>query len=392
MKILSIFEGAFPGSGPMAKRLHLYCKGLKEQGHEVKVVIPIKTIHHGRRLLTETQHGDYEGVPYSYLNESQLRSKNFLKRRFDDFLGYVKLCTYLLRLKQKPEIILVVDIRNAFPVVLYAISRIIGSKLIYELNEHPLILVNKLQFAVDKLVTYRVYDGFFTISSPLTHLVEDFKRNKARVLTLPIISENRSESIPSTPTHLGRYILHTGGLSDRKDGIVGMIEAFGIAVSQYNLEAKFLFTGSFQDSGDYTKIKETIQKYHLQDKVISLGFLSQEALLYYQSNCSLVIINKDRNFQNTYCFPTKLGEYMSLARPAIITNVGPQTEYLVDGVNCYLVEPGDINMLATKIVEALNNPVKSLQLGLNARKVSEQHFDYRIQGQRISEFITSLTA
>ena len=106
------------------------------------------------------------------------------------------------------------------------------------------------------------------------------------------------------------YIFHSGTLTEQKDGILGMIEAFGMALQKLSMPIMFISTGNKESSPHREAINELIEKYHLEKKLVFTGYLSETELKEYLSKASLVIINKYETQQNKYCFSTKLAEYM----------------------------------------------------------------------------------
>lgn len=67
-------------------------------------------------------------------------------------------------------------------------------------------------------------------------------------------------------------------------------------------------------------------------------------------------------------------ESMATARPVVITGTEGMDDYVEDGVNGLLVEPGDSRSMAGGILELLSKPEVGAQMGLQGRqKVEKQH-------------------
>jgi glycosyltransferase involved in cell wall biosynthesis len=73
-------------------------------------------------------------------------------------------------------------------------------------------------------------------------------------------------------------------------------------------------------------------------------------------------------------FSNSILEYMAAGRPVIATNVGGATEAVVEGETGYLVNAGDDQAMAERIVKLLRDPGRSLKMGLNGRRVVEERF------------------
>lgn len=393
MKILAIYNGGYPYGYAMSKRLHLYCKGLVEHAHEVKVVLPLKTETSKKCLNTQTK-GQFESVYFEHLSKSTMRSTNFLTRKLDDLTSYFKLLNYLI--KNKADVFVVVDIRNNFRFLILLIAYLKKVKVVYEINEHPQLLIScalgvKIGFWIETTLLYPLFDGFIVISEALNELVDKYKGKKAKIIKIPILIDLQ-KSISTKPFNTNNpFIFHSGSLSEPKDGIIGMLEGYALAVKKLNKTIDFLFTGSLDSNPNKEKINSIIKENGIKDHVKFLGYISEEELNTYLSNCALLIINKHSNLQNTFCFPTKLGEYLSFSKPIIMTSVGELSYYFKDGENAYVVSPGDPTLIANKIIDIFNNPEKSNEIGNKGRKTAEAEFNYKIHIKRLSKFFENLS-
>lgn len=72
--------------------------------------------------------------------------------------------------------------------------------------------------------------------------------------------------------------------------------------------------------------------------------------------------------------PMCLLEAMAAGKPVIATRVGAVPRLVVDAQTGLLLEPGDLNALATAIIRLLGNPDLACQLGQNGRAHVAQHF------------------
>lgn len=391
MVILVLFGGSYPSGSAMTKRLHLYCKGLIEEGESVKIIVPHESEHFGK-LKNKNKEGIHDNVPFKYLSNSTERSKNFFKRRIDDIIGYFRLCFYLIKNREKADIYFLVDIRNLFKYVILIISYFTKTKVVYEINEHPIVLTGKLNFWFDKNFFYSMLDGFIVISKPLEKLISAFKKEKANIVIVPILTEKTERLTIGSLNHLidEPYIFHSGSLTEAKDGILGMVKAFSIVVNVYRKNIKFYLTGTISSSPNFHQLRELIESNKLNERIVFLGYLSDQDLKFYQKNCLLSIINKKDNLQNNFCFPTKLGEYLSFGRPVIMTNVGALKDYFIDNENAIVVKENDLDLIAEKIVKVLNEPEQSAAIGLRGKELSDNLFNYKNQAKKIVEFFNNL--
>ncbi|MEL1254252.1 glycosyltransferase [Flavobacterium sp. DGU38] len=390
MKILVIYKGGFPNGLAMTKRLQLYVKGLKELKNDVRIVIPQATEKNGSKR-NESITGNFEGVPFKYLSKSTERSQSFLLRRFFDFFDYLKLMQYILNKRNNFDVVFLIDVRDNWRIPIYFLSKLRGAKVIYELNEHPLVFSSKFKYWFERKIIFKLFDGYIVISENLKNLVETFKKSSCVLLKVPIITNTLvSQKADYDVNNQKNYIIHTGGLSDKKEGVIGLIKAIHYVKHNHNEQIDLFFTGYLQSSADRVIIEETIKKLELQENIKFLGYLSDAEVLEYQQNALLGLINKPDNLQNNFCFPTKLGEYMSIGKLVLATNVGEYMNYLKDGFNSIILEESTPECLGENIIKVLKNKEYYVNIGMNGKITADLNFNYKVQCKNIDSFINTL--
>ncbi|RMH03709.1 MAG: glycosyltransferase [Planctomycetota bacterium] len=87
-------------------------------------------------------------------------------------------------------------------------------------------------------------------------------------------------------------------------------------------------------------------------------------------------------------FPNSVLEAMASRRPVVSTRVGSVDEQIEDGVEGFLVPPGDPEALADRILRVLENPGLARRMGEAAREKVEKHFSAaRMVGDREELFL-----
>jgi glycosyltransferase involved in cell wall biosynthesis len=392
MKVFLITKEPFPNGMAATNRIACYAKGLISAGIECQVIVATRTEIHGQ----PTKNLLPSGENFTYIGDKTERASNVLIRKFFDYVDIANTLNYLVKNSTSDDIIFNYLREDSLNGLVIKAAKRTGAKVVRDLCEYPYGTGNES----DKIKRKRDYflknifpkfDGFICISQPLYDLAKNYKAPNAKLIKVPILVDydggEYAESISPLATP---YIFHSGTLYEQKDGILGAIEAFAIASQRLDFQIKYVLTGNLGKSPDRVKIEDIIIKYGIQDMIIFTGFLSGDDLKTYQNNCSLMIVNKLINLQNTYCFATKLGEYLLTGKPVITTNVGEAMVYLEDGESAYVVQPGDVQLLADKIVESFNNPVSSNRIGINGKHVAEMEFSYKKQGEKIKLFLKSL--
>ena len=135
---------------------------------------------------------------------------------------------------------------------------------------------------------------------------------------------------------------------------------------------------------------QIIEENEIEGFVHFLGYISNDELASYQKASSCFIINKNDTFQNKYCFPTKLGEYLLTGNVVITTDVGESNNFLVNNHNSLIVPNGDVQAMANAIVYVVDHPDESKQIGLNGKTMALTSFSPDQQGKRMAIFFNQI--
>lgn len=398
MKILIVFTSSYPIGSVSTHRTHNLAKGLSLAGAQVEIIITHPTEKQGR-ILNENSVGSYEGIKYKYLSHSTVRYNSLLLRKLVDCVSHAKVIYNILFNTSKSDAIIVIgpsfDYRNILPFI----AKIAGIKSFIEINEFPFVGNDKSfksrfrrWFFMHFIIP--MYDGYIVISENLKKYISLYKSDAA-IIKVPVITtivnENENSEIGTSPFSVP-YIFHAGSLLEEKDGILGAIEAFALAIRKLNKPIIYVITGKPDTSPHYDEIVKLIDKYKLQEHIVFTGYLSENDIPRYFKNAALAIVNKYDTLQNRYCFATKLTEYIRYGVPVITTNVGESNNYLIDGYNAFITKSSNIMSLSEKIVFALSNPEMSKKIAENAFKLINNGLNAEYQGKRLYEFIKRILA
>ena len=396
MAIYIITKQPFPNGMAGTKRITCYAKAIISQGIPCKVLIFTRTEIHSKKPKNIEGSGCFEGIDFEYIGGTPLRSANIFIRKANDVLDIIRLKTYLNRNLTKDDIVFgfcsEVNVINS----IIKIAHHKKAKYVKELCELPFGTGKETKDTIKKRDTvlkaqYPLCDGIIAISDALVELAKQHASYECNVIKVPILVDFNKYYMEDHSSEADiPYIFHSGTLFEQKDGILGMLEAFGKATQKLDKNIHFISTGTPNKSPHYHDIEKIIKDYQLEDKVIFTGYISNEDLKEYLSKASLVIINKYPNQQNTYCFSTKLGEYLAAGKPVIITKVGEAMNWLKNGENAYIIEPNDTELLVEAIVNAINDPEKRNKIALNGQKVCKECFDYRNYGKKLLHFFNNI--
>ena len=395
MNIYIITREPFPIGMAATNRIICLAKAFRHAGVDCSVII-------FRRKYTTNSIpgiGVFDGVPYEYIGGSAKRANGKWKAKFQSFVLTIQLLVFLkTRIKSGDIIYDFFGKSNLLKRIIIWLVHKNGGFCVRELCEYPFgtgketkKIARQRKYALNSL--FPKYDGIVAISESLVELANEYCSQQCVIQNIPILVDFVKYNLPDESSQAPiPYIFHSGTLLEQKDGILGMIEAFGIATKELQFPVKFISTGKKEKSPFSNEIDDLIEKYSLKDKVVFTGYVSDEELKTYLRRASLCIINKYPNQQNKYCFSTKLGEYMAAGKAIIITRVGEAINWLEDGKDAVIVEPQNRQALADAIIKLFSGKEIRLSIGNEARKKCFQAFDYHQYGNTLNLFVSRISS
>lgn len=396
MNVYIVTREQFPNGMASTKRITCLSKAIISQGISCKVLIYTRTEVYGKKPKNTNNKGVFEDIPFQYMGETPLRGKNSIIRQFHDITDKIRLLFFFLNYLKKNDIVISCVGQDAkyihflIKVIHYRKAKFVREicELPYGTGKESNYTIKMRNYVLEKIISK--CDGIISISDTLSSLCATYKTKECPIIKVPILVDYKQYYLEDHSSEVEvPYIFHSGTLYDQKDGILGMLKAFGKATQKLDKNIHFISTGTPNKSPHYHDIKRIIKDYQLEDKVTFTGYLSNEQLKDFLSKASLTIINKYPNQQNTYCFSTKLGEYLAAGKPVIITKVGEAMNWLKDGVNAFIIEPNNTDILATTIINAFNNSERRKRIALNGQIVCKNSFDYRCYCEVIHHFLNA---
>ncbi len=391
MKVFVISTETFPNGMAATQRIKCYAHALSKTGNECEVLIVNGINDLNMALGNIKPFGSIDGYTYKFVGN------NFFRGRFGKILNLLRLLCFLLYNVHKRDCIFFYAYNLHLLSVVKFACKVKGAKLIIELCEHPSIQFEQCK-AIDEAGTrgelkklLKGVSGVIVISHTLQSLLSSIF-NKQKVCLIPILYDEsgktnvtNQESIPNFP-----YIFHSGSLTQQKDGIVSLLEAFALAIPNLPQSVKYLMTGDINKSIDKDQILLCIKKYKLEDRVSFLGFLDEKELRTYQENAYMAIIYKENNLQNKYCFATKVGEYLRAGTLLVISRIGEPLYYLEDFKSC-VYHDNDIKKLADIIVLMFSDENKRNKISQSGRDVAEMKFSYKHYTKIMVDFFNDIS-
>lgn len=91
-------------------------------------------------------------------------------------------------------------------------------------------------------------------------------------------------------------------------------------------------------------------------------------------------------------FSNSILEYMAAARPVVATDVGGAREAIIEGETGYLVNAGNDETMAARLIELLKDPEQAREMGQRGRRVVEEKFSCEAQLERTQNLYERLLA
>lgn len=118
-------------------------------------------------------------------------------------------------------------------------------------------------------------------------------------------------------------------------------------------------------------LKILVKKLGIQRHVLFTGWISQYDMPYVLNNIVDICVSASMREQ----FPSYVLECMAARKPVIATNVGGVPEAVEDGVNGYLVPPGESEVLSSSLIKMIGDSAHAKKMGEEGRRIVEKRFN-----------------
>lgn len=213
-------------------------------------------------------------------------------------------------------------------------------------------------------------DGVVVLSGEKKKWVgQEFPRAKVRVIFNPA-----PDAPASMPERDATTLLFLGKLGDKK-GTSDLLRAVGMLVPEFG--AVRLMLGG---DGDVFAAKALAQRLGIEDSVEFLGWVGGTHKQKLLERAAVFVLPS-----YSEGLPMGLLEAMAYGMPVVSTPVGGIPEAVTDGVEGFLVEPGDVEALADRLARLLREDVLRREMGAaGARKVASTFAMERIIPQWVA--------
>jgi glycosyltransferase involved in cell wall biosynthesis len=172
-----------------------------------------------------------------------------------------------------------------------------------------------------------------------------------------------------------------GDFSLRK-GVRDLIAAIP-RVAEHVPSARFVLCGS-DHNGD---IHGAVRIAGVEDFVEMPGFVSGQDKLEWLQRASVFVLPSYAEGM-----PVAILEAMAVGLPIVTTPVGATPDVVEDGVNGFLIEPGDVSQLAARLIQLLQDENLRREMGQRNREKVLAEYDISVFVDRLSQVYEELAA
>ena len=229
----------------------------------------------------------------------------------------------------------------------------------------------------DWFANFFVYKIFAMGSAIEKQLIVYLKIHKRKILSMrngvhPMLSAEELEEKAKRTDQEEIYLLHVGNISTENKGHAGMIEAVKLVHDQnLDLRIKLFFVGEGHLSEGLKKLAEG---YGLKDVVDFVGRIPHGEIKNYYKKVDIFIFNS-----KTEGGAASIMEATSAGLPVVSSHFESAREVVIEGETGFLVERGDHQAFADKIVYLSNNRDKRVSFGRRAYQFYRDEFEYEKQ-------------
>ena len=207
---------------------------------------------------------------------------------------------------------------------------------------------------------FQKVDAFISISRVVTEAAVRAGIDRARIHEIPNFVERLPSGppppLPDTPA-IGIF----GRVTNWKGQKEFLRAAIQLLPEFPNLRVYVVGDASDGDQRYFEECREIARASDYRDNFVFTGRVSDVASFY--RKCTVVV--------HASTWPEPFGmvliEAMAEARPVVASIHGAASEIVQDGDDGYVVDPGDPNAMAARIMELLSIPARSLEMGSRGR-------------------------
>ena len=318
---------------------------------------------------------------------------SFFGRNVQKIKGIIGELRYLRELKKHDRIDLAIvpnrEVKHALRYLLFSyFYKIPTATNFVEMASSMEHRTGFLQRINDRLIdswVLKQYNGALPISDRLMNHYNQKSPSKP-ALKLPILCDFEKFNIPRGNQE-EPYFLYCGSIR-YKEVFNFIIEAYkSLNVDEHTKLYMIVSGGSKKETA---QLEDEINSSFTTQPIKLYTNIPYEKLVYLYTNAIALLIPLRPTIQDTSRFPHKIGEYLASGNPVVTTAVGEIMNYFEDGKTALVANKYDVTSFAQKMRYVIDNPERSVEIGLNGKELGLREFDYRAHGKKMLDFLKTL--
>jgi len=153
-------------------------------------------------------------------------------------------------------------------------------------------------------------------------------------------------------------------------------------INRINKNVHFFLAGPKTSNHFFSEINEFIHNEDLKDFITLTGpiFEEKKETLFSENDISVFPTYYDRE-----AFPLVNLEAMRAGLPIVSSDEGSIPEMVIDGVNGFIVDPKDIDMLTDRVLKLIIDPKLRIKMGNAGREIYEKKFTTHSYQKRLEQ-------
>ncbi len=314
---------------------------------------------------------------YAIFLPSHKRGSVFFRIYF--FLKFVTTYIYKLIIQRSIKIVHVhSSYKGSFfrKSIILAIARIFKKKTIFHLHGSEfLVFYGRLSNILKKFVQYTLHntDLIIVLSEQWEETISKISaKNNIQVLYNPTVIKEFNK-IPS-----GKINILSMGILCKRKGTYDTIEAAKL-IQNPNVVI------NLYGDGELDEFRKLIAENNLENRVKIKGWIrgEQKDIAFAESDIYILPSYNEG-------LPMSILEAMAVKLPVISTPIGGIPETIEEGVNGFLIQPGDYKALAEKIDLLANDKELREKMGQESYRIAKEKFDIEIIIKQLQEIYGNL--
>jgi glycosyltransferase involved in cell wall biosynthesis len=248
----------------------------------------------------------------------------------------------------------------------------------------------RLLGAVERL-NLRAADRVVVVSSVLARACERSGADPARI----VINPNGVDPERFRPGVGGDRVRRELGLEGRT--VAGFVGTFGpwhgvvtlaeaITRLPRDVDVTFLLVG---DGDQRSRVERILDEAGARDRVVFTGLIDHGEVAAHLDACDILLSPHVEMPDGSSFFgsPTKLFEYMAMARPIVASRLGQIGDVIEDEVCGLLIRPGAVDELNAAVTRLAHDPELRERLGRAARDRVIANYTWRRNAERVVEAV-----